>query len=76
MIFSISANNVKFKGFPGLKEGDRWCLCYMRWNEVYDAYKRGEVSKRAVPKIITSATHKKTLMGSGGWERLKEFVLE
>ena len=48
----------------------------MRWNEVYDAYKRGEVSKRAVPKIITSATHKKTLMGSGGWERLKDFILE
>ena len=24
-------------GFPGLKEGDRWCLCALRWKEAYDA---------------------------------------
>ena len=23
--------------FPGLKEGDRWCLCALRWKEAYDA---------------------------------------
>ena len=22
---------------PGLKEGDRWCLCALRWKEAYDA---------------------------------------
>jgi hypothetical protein len=23
-------------GFPGLKEGDHWCLCAPRWKEVFD----------------------------------------
>lgn len=22
-------------GFPGLKAGDQWCLCAVRWNEAY-----------------------------------------
>ena len=22
--------------FPGLKSGDRWCLCALRWKEAYD----------------------------------------
>lgn len=22
--------------FPGLKEGDRWCLCALRWREAYE----------------------------------------
>ncbi len=24
-------------GFPGLKAGDAWCLCALRWREAYDA---------------------------------------
>ena len=24
-------------GFPGLKPGDRWCLCALRWKEALDA---------------------------------------
>ncbi|MGH8598475.1 MAG: DUF2237 family protein, partial [Gammaproteobacteria bacterium] len=24
-------------GFPGLKPGDRWCLCAPRWQEAYEA---------------------------------------
>lgn len=24
-------------GFPGLKPGDRWCLCVTRWKEALDA---------------------------------------
>ena len=23
-------------GFPGLSEGDRWCLCAMRWKEAHE----------------------------------------
>ena len=23
-------------GFPGLKVGDRWCLCAKRWKDAYD----------------------------------------
>ncbi|RAP32525.1 DUF2237 domain-containing protein [Candidatus Marinamargulisbacteria bacterium SCGC AG-410-N11] len=39
--------------FPGLKEGDKWCLCALRWREAYDA--------GVAPKVIISATHKQTL---------------
>jgi uncharacterized protein (DUF2237 family) len=24
-------------GFPGLKPGDKWCVCAARWKEAYDA---------------------------------------
>jgi uncharacterized protein (DUF2237 family) len=24
-------------GFPGLKSGDKWCLCALRWKEAYEA---------------------------------------
>ena len=24
-------------GFPGLKAGDRWCVCAARWQEAYEA---------------------------------------
>ncbi len=40
-------------GFPGLKPGDRWCLCAARWRE---ALKAG-----AAPKVVLTATHERTL---------------
>ena len=39
--------------FPGLKQGDRWCLCALRWQEAHDAGK--------APPVIRNATHEKTL---------------
>ncbi len=39
--------------FPGLKPGDRWCLCAPRWKEALDA--------GAAPKVVLSATHEETL---------------
>nr|MBI1230784.1 DUF2237 family protein [Cytophagales bacterium] len=39
--------------FPGLKPGDRWCLCANRWIQ---AYKAG-----TAPPIVLEATHEKTL---------------
>ena len=39
--------------FPGLKEGDRWCLCAMRWVE---AYERGRA-----PKIFLRDSHQQIL---------------
>ena len=27
-------------GFPGLKPGDRWCLCAARWKQAFDAGRR------------------------------------
>jgi hypothetical protein len=40
-------------GFPGLKAGDRWCLCAARWKEAHDAGK--------APKLVLAATQEKTL---------------
>ena len=39
--------------FPGLKPGDKWCLCVSRWKEALDA--------GAAPPIVLSATHEATL---------------
>ena len=35
--------------FPGLNDGDRWCLCATRWKEAYDA--------GVAPKVVLEATH-------------------
>ena len=40
-------------GFPGLKPGDRWCLCAGRWLE---AHREG-----AAPPVFLSSTHARTL---------------
>ena len=39
--------------FPGLKPGDRWCLCASRWKEALDA--------DVAPPVIMRATHKRAL---------------
>jgi uncharacterized protein (DUF2237 family) len=40
-------------GFPGLKPGDRWCLCAPRWREALDAGR--------APRVVLRATHEKAL---------------
>ena len=40
-------------GFPGLREGDRWCLCAPRWQEALDA--------GFAPKVYLAATHEAAL---------------
>ena len=44
---------IPYYKFPGLKEGDKWCLCVNRWIEAEKAGK--------APKLILEATHEKTL---------------
>ena len=39
--------------FEGVKPGDRWCLCALRWKQ---AYKNG-----FAPKVVLEATNEKTL---------------
>lgn len=39
--------------FPGLKEGDIWCLCAERWVQAFQNNK--------APKLFLQATHEKTL---------------
>ena len=40
-------------GFPGLKPGDRWCLCAARWQEALDA--------GMAPRVVLRATHEDAL---------------
>ena len=53
--------------FPGLKEGDSWCLCAARWKEAYDF--------GFAPRIYLRKTHKKTLE-IVKLEILKEYALD
>ena len=39
--------------FPGLKPGDKWCICVLRWKEAYDV--------GIAPKVYLEATHEKAL---------------
>ena len=46
--------------FPGLKAGDRWCLCAARWREAFDA--------GCAPAVVLEATHARMLE----WATLEE----
>ena len=54
--FSCSRGNdlgTPQAGFPGLKEGDRWCLCVTRWQEALEA--------GVAPPVDLEATHSSAL---------------
>ena len=58
LAFSKAAGNdlstpLPAYGFPGLKPGDRWCLCAPRWKEALDA--------GMAPQLVLEATHEETL---------------
>jgi uncharacterized protein len=40
-------------GFPGLVDGDRWCVCASRWQDAYDA--------GFAPPVVLAATHARAL---------------
>ena len=40
-------------GFPGLKAGDRWCVCVLRWKDALEA--------GVAPPVILTACHEKAL---------------
>ena len=40
-------------GFPGLRPGDRWCLCAPRWREAFEA--------QCAPRVMLRATHEAAL---------------
>jgi len=40
-------------GFAGLKAGDRWCLCVLRWKEAFDA--------GLAPGVVLESCHAKAL---------------
>jgi len=58
LAFSVSRGNDMVTpqpdhGFPGLRPGDRWCLCAARWKEALDA--------GLAPPVILAATHEAAL---------------
>ncbi|MEM9288519.1 MAG: DUF2237 family protein [Sphingomonadales bacterium] len=55
----LSTPRPEFR-FPGLKPGDRWCVCAARWKEAFKAGK--------APRVVLEATHAETL----GFVTLKE----
>lgn len=36
-------------GFPGLRDGDQWCLCASRWQEAFEAGR--------APRVVLAGTH-------------------
>ena len=40
-------------GFPGLKQGDRWCVCAARWLEAFEI--------GLAPPVVLEATHERAL---------------
>ena len=45
-------------GFPGLKPGDRWCVCAGRWQEACDA--------GVVAPVVAEATNEKAELSADG----------
>lgn len=44
---------MPYFNFPGLRPGDRWCLCALRWKEAFH--------EGFAPPVILEATHEKVL---------------
>lgn len=53
--------------FPGLSDGDRWCLCVARWVEALGA--------GVAPPVVLEATHEKALDGVA-LETLQAYALD
>ena len=54
-------------GFPGLKAGDRWCLCVQRWTQALAA--------GVAPQVALEATHMLSLEFAG-LDDLKDHAIE
>ena len=48
----LSTPNPEFQ-FPGVKPGDRWCLCALRWKQAYE--------NGMAPPVFLDSTHMDTL---------------
>lgn len=53
--------------FPGLKPGDRWCVCASRWVEALEA--------GVAPPVVLEATHAR-MLEYASLEDLKKFALQ
>jgi uncharacterized protein len=58
LVFSKAAGNdlstpVPEFDFPGLIDGDQWCLCALRWQEAFEV--------GAAPEVVLASTHESAL---------------
>ena len=58
LLFSKTRGNdlitpLPLYNFPGLKPGDRWCICVLRWKEAYD--------DGCAPDVVLEATNEDVL---------------
>ena len=56
LAFSLASGNdltTPHPGFPGLKPGDRWCVCVLRWKDALDS--------GVAPPVVLEATHEAAL---------------
>jgi uncharacterized protein (DUF2237 family) len=72
LAFSKEAGNdlstpVPEYDFPGLKAGDRWCLCAARWQQAFEA--------GMAPKVVLTATHERALEVAS-LQDLKRFAID
>ncbi|MBA2416714.1 MAG: DUF2237 domain-containing protein [Geodermatophilaceae bacterium] len=54
-------------GFPGLRPGDRWCVCAARWRQAYD--------DGAAAPVVLAATHERALEAVG-LDMLREHAVD
>jgi uncharacterized protein len=54
-------------GFPGLRPGDRWCLCAERWKEALDA--------GCAPPLYLASTHERALEYIS-FEQMRRYALD
>ncbi len=52
-------------GFPGLRPGDRWCLCSSRWLEAHEAGVAPRVYLRRTNEAALRDVPREALMGKG-----------
>ena len=62
----LSTPHPEFE-FPGLKGGDRWCLCALRWQEAFEAGK--------APQVYLQSTNEAALEVLS-LEDLKKFAID
>jgi uncharacterized protein (DUF2237 family) len=62
----LSTPRPEFR-FPGLKPGDRWCLCALRWLEALQA--------GMAPDVVLEATHVNAL-GVVGLAQLQAYAVD
>ena len=72
LAFSKAAGNdlstpVPAYAFPGLKPGDKWCLCATRWQEAFEA--------GTAPRVVLESSHMAALEFVD-LESLKKFALD